>query len=250
MSTFFRITQEADGVHMIEGPASNWVVLSDGADFTLIDGGYPSDVDLVIGSIKKLGLDPKNAHAMLITHGHVDHTGAANHLAEEYGTPILSSPEEHGQMLGTERYQVAPMSIIMRAWKPAVFSWMMHVIRSGGAKGTEVPTAKIWDREMISKLPGAPVAIATPGHTPGHTVFHLPGSGLLISGDALITGHAISRKEGPQMLHPMFHHDLDQAYSTLGTLEGLMAQTIIPGHGKAFRGCITEMAKTIRKSKP
>lgn len=250
MPEFFRITQEADGVHMVEGPASNWVLLSDGADFTLVDGGYPSDVDLVIGSMRKLGLDPKNAHAMLITHGHVDHTGAANHLAEEYGTPILSSAEEHGQMLGTERFQVAPKSIIMRAWRPSVFRWMMHVIKSGGAKGTEVPTARVWDSMMISNLPGAPVAVATPGHTPGHTAFHLPGSGILISGDALITGHAISREEGPQMLHPMFHHDLDQTYSTLGTFEGLMANTIIPGHGKALQGCITEIAKSIRKSKP
>lgn len=246
MSQAFAVSQHADGVYMVEGPASNWVLLTDGAQFTLIDGGYPADTGLVLESIRHIGRHPQEAQAMLITHGHVDHTGAANYFAEQFGTPVLSAREEHGQMLGTERFQVTPRQILLRAWKPAALSWMMHVIRSGGAKGTVVPTAATWDATALAALPGAPVAVPTPGHTPGHTVFHLPGAEALIAGDAMVTGHALSKSVGPQMLHPMFHHDVDQAYSSLSTLEGIPASTILPGHGKAYKGNPSEAVLLIR----
>lgn len=236
MPSFFSTTQHSDGTFLVQGPASNWVILVDNGAFTLIDGGYPADTGLVLKSIKDLGLDPRAAQAMLITHGHVDHTGAANHFAQEFGTPILSSEEEHGQMLGTERFQVAPRQIIMRAWRPVVFRWMMHVIQSGGQHGTQVPSASIWVPRTLAALPGSPVPIATPGHTPGHTAFHLPGAGVLISGDALVTGHALSKTQGAQMLHPMFHHDVEGARSTLNAFDGIVADTILPGHGPAFTG--------------
>lgn len=229
-----RFSEPADNVFFVEGPASNWVILKDGDRFTLIDGGYPADTPLVLDSIRMAGLDPANAAAMLITHGHVDHTGAAQHFVTEYGTPILSSAAENGQMRGTERFQVAPIEIIRRAWRPRIFKWMLHVLQSGGTKGTEVPTAAVWTEEQLAVLPGSPVAVPTPGHTPGHTVYLLPSQEIAITGDALITGHAINRGAGPQMLHPMFHHDSDEAYRALSVIKELNATLILPGHGPAL----------------
>lgn len=236
MNADFSLSQQGAGVFMVQGPASNWVIMTENDVFTLIDGGYPSDTGRVLESIKHLGLDPRAAQAMLITHGHVDHTGAANYFADEFGTPVLSSEEEHPQLLGTERFQVAPRQIIMRAWNPKVFIWMLHVIRSGGRQGTNVPSAGVWSPVELAKLPGSPVPLATPGHTPGHTAFHLPGADVLVSGDALVTGHPISHVEGPQMLHPMFHSDVAGACAALEMFDGIMAETVIPGHGPAFKG--------------
>ncbi|MGP5652537.1 MULTISPECIES: MBL fold metallo-hydrolase [Glutamicibacter] len=234
MPNQFHITEHAQGTYMVEGPASNWIILEDNGVYTVIDGGYPGDVPLVLDSIRRLGLSVKDAAAMLITHGHVDHTGAAAYFASELCVPVLSSHAEHTQMTGEERFQVSPVQILVRAWQPLVFKWMRHVLTVGGTEGTKVLEAKIWTPEQLSALPGAPVAVPTPGHTPGHSAFHLPDAKVLISGDALISGHALSTTTGAQMLHPMFHHERQQAYQALTAFDGLDADSILPGHGKAL----------------
>lgn len=230
-----RPEEVAAGVFFIEGPASNWVILRSGKEFTLIDGGYPGDTPLVLETIRALGLDPSRAAALLITHGHIDHTGAAEYFADRFGTPVLSSATEQGALRGTEKFQVTPSQVLRRAWRPRIFRWLLHVIGSGGLKTNDIKAAAVWDPALLAGLPGSPVAVPTPGHTPGHTAFHLPAAGVLITGDALVSGHAISREHGPQMLHPMFHHDREAAYRALGTLAALEATVILPGHGPSLR---------------
>jgi glyoxylase-like metal-dependent hydrolase (beta-lactamase superfamily II) len=228
------VTEPADGVFFVEGPASNWIIVRDGADFTLIDGGYPADLPRVLDSVRHAGLRPERAAAMLITHGHVDHTGSAAWFSAEYGTPVLSSPGEHRQLLGEEKFQVSPGQVILRAWRPRVFAWLVYVLRAGGLQENDVPAAGIWDPARLARLPGAPVAVPTPGHTPGHAAYRLPGAGAVATGDALVTGHAISASAGPQMLHPMFHHDVEGAYRALAALAAVPERLVLPGHGPAM----------------
>lgn len=230
----YELSEHDGGTHFVQGPASNWVVLRAGDRFTLIDGGYPADTASVLDSIRALGLEPAAAAAMLLTHGHVDHTGAANHFATTYGTTVLCAAAEYGQVLGRERFQVGPREILLRAWRPAVFRWAVHVLRAGGATPTAVPSVGAWDAAALAALPGSPVPVPTPGHTPGHTAFHLPLASVLVSGDALVSGHAISHLAGPQMLHPMFHHDVPGAYRALAAFSALTATTVLPGHGPAL----------------
>jgi glyoxylase-like metal-dependent hydrolase (beta-lactamase superfamily II) len=85
-------------------------------------------------------------------------------------------------------------------------------------------------------VPGAPVAVATPGHTSGHTSFHLPDRGALLTGDALMTGHALVRHGGPQLLPAFFNTDTGRARESLRRLRGLAADVVVPGHGPAWRG--------------
>ncbi|WP_288027297.1 MBL fold metallo-hydrolase [Arthrobacter sp.] len=110
----------ADGVFFIEGPASNWIILRDGREFSVIDSGYPGDVGDFVKSIRQLGLEPRNMAALLVTHGHVDHTGAARMLSDNFHIAVLSGAAEHGQMIGRERNQVSPRHILVKAWQPRV----------------------------------------------------------------------------------------------------------------------------------
>ncbi|MGK3708766.1 MBL fold metallo-hydrolase [Arthrobacter sp. IK3] len=212
------------------------MIIRSGTDFTIVDGGYPSDLPLVLDSIKWLGLKPSAAAAMLITHAHTDHTGAASHFSREYDTPVLSSPGEHKSLLGEEKFQVTVKTALPYLWRPTVIRWALHAAKSGGTVPNDIAAAKVWTAEDLDELPGSPVAVMTPGHTPGHAAFHLPSHGVLISGDALVTGHAISRREGPQMLHPMFHNDLQGARSALDLLAAVDATVLLPGHGPGLLG--------------
>ncbi len=62
------------------------------------------------------------------------------------------------------------------------------------------------------------------GHTGGDVVVHLPGDGVLITGDLLTEG-----------LPYMGDGYIDEWIVTLGHLEGLEFEWILPGHGRAFR---------------
>ncbi|MES4833458.1 MBL fold metallo-hydrolase, partial [Streptomyces anthocyanicus] len=96
-------------------------------------------------------------------------------------------------------------------------------------------------------LPGRPVPVHTPGHTDGHCVYHLPDAGVVISGDALVSGHAISRIEGPQLLPDLFHHDRAGAVASLDVIAGLEGEVLLPGHGPVHRGLVKDAADLARE---
>lgn len=239
------VSEQAPGVFFVEGPASNWVVVHDESGYLLIDSGYPADRPLVLESIRFLGLEPAACAAVLITHGHVDHTGSAAHFSNAYGTPILCAPEELAHVRGHEKHQVTVGQVISRAWRPRVLRWMLHVIRAGALKAEPAVRAQAWDAGILRRLPGSPEAILLPGHTPGNSSVLLPGAGAIAVGDSFVSGHPLSRRVGAQMLHRMYHSDPEAALAATRRLEAVDARVILPGHGPALHMPLSEALATL-----
>ncbi|MDP9429592.1 MAG: MBL fold metallo-hydrolase [Actinomycetota bacterium] len=89
-------------------------------------------------------------------------------------------------------------------------------------------------------LPGGPVPVPTHGHTSGHTAFSLPRVGVVLTGDALVTGHPTSARRGPQLLPRFFSSDPDRTVAALDALDRLDADVVLPGHGEPFRGPVRD----------
>ncbi|CEA09729.1 putative metallo-hydrolase YflN [Arthrobacter saudimassiliensis] len=242
----YALSEPARDVLFVEGPASNWVILRRGREFTLVDGGYPGDRTLVLASIREAGLDPGAAAAVLVTHAHVDHTGAAAFFAAAYGTPVLASRGELALLRGQEKAQVPALQVLAHSWRPRVLAWSVQVLGAGGLAKVGIPDASAWTDEQLAELPGSPVAVPTPGHTPGHTAFYLPAAHAVVTGDALVTGHRTSTRTGPQLLHGMFHHDGAGTAGALLTLARLDASLLLPGHGPALRVGIRDAVDVVR----
>lgn len=243
----YSLTEPAPDIWFAEGPASNWIILRRGEAFTLIDGGYPGDLPLVLDSIAEAGLDPAAAAAVLVTHAHVDHAGTAGYFAAAFDIPVLCREPELPYLRGEDREQVSVARILGRAWQPSVLHWGWHALLAGGAGRVAVPTARAWHDDVeLAALPGSPVAVPTSGHTPGHTSFYLPAAAAVATGDALVTGHAISRQRGPQLLDAMFHSDDGGARRSLGALGKLDAALLLPGHGPAVRTGLRQAVGTAR----
>ena len=237
----------ADGTYLVHGGNTNWVILTDGDAVTLVDTGYPGDRRALLDSLAAVGSSPEAVAAVLITHAHNDHLGSAEYLRATHGTPVLLHEAEVPHARRDYLQQVSVGTVLRNAWRPGVLPWMRHVLRTGGTEQHPVTAPAAFPADGALDLPGRPVPVHTPGHTDGHCVYHLPDAGVVISGDALVSGHAISRIEGPQLLPDLFHHDRARAIASLDVVAGLEGDLLLPGHGPLHRGPVKDAADLARE---
>jgi glyoxylase-like metal-dependent hydrolase (beta-lactamase superfamily II) len=152
-----------------------------------------------------------------------------------HGVPVLTHQREAANARGERIEQVSELTLLRMLWRPDVVAWLFDVLRLRGARPERLRELDLFTEGRLD-VPGAPVAVPTPGHTSGHTAFHLPDRGALVVGDALMTGHALARRRGPQPLPQFFDSDTDQARASLRRLSGLAAEVVVPGHGPVFSG--------------
>ncbi|MFF7607867.1 MBL fold metallo-hydrolase [Streptomyces parvulus] len=241
------VRQVADGTYLVHGSHTNWVILTEGDAVTLVDTGYPGDRRQLLDSLAAVGSSPEAVEAVLITHAHNDHLGSAEYLRAAHATPVLLHEAEVPHARRDFLQQVSVGTILRNAWRPGVLPWTVHVLRSGGTERHPVAAPAPFPAPGALDLPGRPVPVHTPGHTDGHCVFHLPAAGVVISGDALVSGHAISRIEGPQLLPDLFHHDRARAVDSLDVIAGLDGDLLLPGHGPLHRGPVKDAAERARE---
>lgn len=232
----------------VEGTAVNWVLLRDGAELTLIDAGWSGDTGQVEDSIRALGRHPMDVQAILLTHAHLDHMGAINHFHRRYDTPVFMSSAEVSHARDGDLEQAQPGDIVKRCYRPSALRWTARIIAAGALKPVKLAHAQPYPRVGVLDLPGAPVPVACAGHTSGHSAFHLPDKGVLITGDALVTGHPLSPISGPQLLPPFFAHAPADAEAALHTLASIDAEVLLPGHGAPWRGTPADAAEQARRN--
>jgi glyoxylase-like metal-dependent hydrolase (beta-lactamase superfamily II) len=232
-----QMDQAADGVWLVTGTDVNWVLVADGDEVTLVDTGEPRDLPRVLASLERIGRTLSDVSAVVITHAHPDHIGAAERLRADRGIPVrlldIEAPHARGQVIE----EASKLQVLWAAWRPQVLLWGLRILRAGATRAERLTEVKPFDAGSGPlDVPGHLVPVPTPGHTSGHCAFHLPGRGVLITGDALITAHPAGRTGGPQLCPPMFNHDEAAALASLQALAGLAADMVLPGHGPAYRG--------------
>ncbi|MGW7516271.1 MBL fold metallo-hydrolase [Streptomyces sp. NPDC054796] len=230
------LSEVAPGVFLVRGSSTNWVMLCESGQVTLVDTGYPADRALLHRALAETGHGTGDIAAVLVTHAHSDHIGSAEELSRAAGVPVLAHAAELANARRDVLQQISTATVLANMWRPSVPGWALHSLRAGGKRETPVSDPRPFPGEGPLDLPGRPVPVATPGHTDGHTAFHLPHAGVLITGDALVTGHPTSRVRGPQLLPRMFDAHRERARESLSVLAELAADTLLPGHGPAHSG--------------
>lgn len=235
------LTAVTERVHMAQTPLVNWTLVTDDDGVMLIDAGYPGDRDDVVRSLRELGFGPADVRAILLTHAHVDHFGTAIWFAKAHHTPVYCHAEEVGHAKREYLQQAAPADLLLHAWQPRWLKWSLDIVRKGALSHEGIPTAGVLTEDVAETLPGRPMAVPTPGHTGGHCSYIVDG--VLVSGDALVTGHPLATHAGPQLLHRVFNHDEQACVRSLAALAMLETDVLIPGHGDIWFGPIREAAR-------
>jgi glyoxylase-like metal-dependent hydrolase (beta-lactamase superfamily II) len=239
-----QVNEVADGVFHVRGTEVNWYLVREGDELTLVDSGYPGDLDRVEESVRVLGRRPADIRAVLLTHAHVDHMGAAQHFADRYGAAVLTDAIEARHARREFLEQANAMDVTKNIWRPRVLPWLTKVMRVGAAKHVQIPSAAAFPAGGALDVPGRPVPVPTRGHTSGHTCYFFPSAGAVCTGDELLTGHAVVKRVGPQ-LPPAFFQDRDTRDAVLPLAE-LDADLILPGHGEPLRMPLADAVRAAR----
>ena len=117
--------------------------------------------DYILNKCSELGI---KLQAVLLTHGHFDHIGAALQIARAFTIPIYASETEDGMLADTSLNLTAHFT---------GHSLSFHADRL------------VHDGDELELLGYKWKVIATPGHTAGSVCYYLPEEEVLLSGDTL-----------------------------------------------------------------
>jgi glyoxylase-like metal-dependent hydrolase (beta-lactamase superfamily II) len=185
-----------------------------GADCVIVDPGFRV-AERLGPALDRLGLRPR---AVLLTHGHLDHTYSVTEVCRTYRIPVYLHPGDHWMLsdpfagLGCE---FGPQ--FERILEPR---WRWH-------EPDDVRPLRGGD---VLELAGLRLGVDhTPGHTPGSVMFNLPGDAAahsyLLVGDVLYAG-SIGRTDMPG----------GSRAQTLMSLKGVLAKAdetvLLTGHGE------------------
>lgn len=242
------VLEVAPGTFAVAGSHTNFVLLVDGDEATLVDTGYPKDRALVEAAVGQVGLGLADVRSLLLTHAHVDHIGSAEWLRAAHDVPVRCHRDEAAHARGEVDQVISTGALLSRLWHPKVFAFVSNAVAKGGLQVERVRAVTTFTDGETLDVPGAPEALHTPGHTSGHVSFHLPSRGVLLSGDALITVDVWDRsRRGPQLIREPFNHDHAQAVESLALLEAVEAEVVVPGHGRPYRGTPAQAVDEARR---
>ncbi|MDH3190780.1 MAG: MBL fold metallo-hydrolase [Acidimicrobiia bacterium] len=146
--------------------------------------------------------------ALLLTHGHIDHTGGAGEIQSRFGTRVYVHPDD-------DFLTLHPQEQLRRIF------------------GMEPPGSYDLPRQLTDLTDGMKLDLGgftfetrqTPGHTPGHCCFYVEDEGVLFSGDQLFAG-SIGRTDLPGGSAAELFTSMRERVMTLDD-----ETRVLPGHG-------------------
>lgn len=218
-------------------------LLLDDRGVTVVDAGLPGHYADLLAELEAAGRSVDDIRAVILTHGDSDHLGFAERLRREHGVPAYVHEADAARARGGDK----PATSFGRGIRPwPIVRFFAYALVKGGAKTeylAEVRTVRDGDR---LDLPGSPVIIGMPGHSPGSIAVHSPDLDAVFVGDALTTRHVLTGRRGPQPAP--FTDEPEAALDSLDALAATDATWVLPGHGTPWNGGAAEAVRLVREA--
>ncbi|HEX4602398.1 MAG TPA: MBL fold metallo-hydrolase [Candidatus Angelobacter sp.] len=209
-------------IYPIRGLLGYFHLLNDTScrESVLIDAGLTGEMPQLSRLLKEIGLDWSGVKAILLTHGHIDHTGNLERIKRLTGAPVFAHPGEQPHIDGTFPYRGA--SQVCGALEVAG-RWLLRY--------RSVDIDKPIHAGMDLPYWGGLRVVHLPGHTQGHCGFYSSRFDLLFSGDLFASYGFITH------LPPAFLNSCPEFYAaSLDRVTALSPKRIIPNHYSGFDG--------------
>jgi glyoxylase-like metal-dependent hydrolase (beta-lactamase superfamily II) len=196
---------------------------------TVIDAGLPGHWRDLQRELAAMGRSTADVRGVVLTHGDSDHLGFAERLRKQAGVPVYVHAADADRAKGGDKPKASGGSMRLGA----TLGFFGYALRKGGLRThhlTEVHEVRDGD---VLPLPGAPVVISMPGHSPGSIAVHVPVADAVCVGDALTTRHVLNGRKGPQPAP--FTDEPEEALESLTRLDSVRASWVLPGHGAPWR---------------
>lgn len=173
----------------------------------LLDVGLPDGTDDLAAALADEGLALDDAWAVAITHQDLDHAGCLADVVERTGAVVFAHEADAPYLEGDEALVKSTEERTM-----AIDPTTVDVRLVGG--------------ETFPTRAGPMRAVFTPGHSPGHTSYHFPEAGLLVTADALnaVEGEIVGPRESATP-------DLETAWESVAVLADLDVERALCFHG-------------------
>jgi len=183
-----------------------WVLASEkGSECIIVDPGMPDITAEIEMIIEEEGLKPV---AVLLTHGHLDHTFSVIPLADGYGIPAYIHSEDRKALLN-------PELLLGKEFASSI---------SGMTWSEPSEVLELRNNQKFEAIGLDITAIHAPGHTAGSLMFTVNDE-VLISGDVLFAG-SIGRTDQPTGSQEAMVRTLTTKIVPLGD-----HLRVLPGHG-------------------
>ena len=229
----------ARDVAVISTPIVNAYLIGHRDSWVLVDSGTPGSSSKIRRAAEErfgVGATPR---AIVLTHGHSDHSGSAQALADGWGIRVHAHMLEFPYLTGRSSYPPLDPTA------PGFFSGLSRFFPSHTANLASC--LEQLDRKQ--PFPGLPdwECVDTPGHAPGHVSFFRHSDRTLIAGDAVTTMNldtmiGVVTKE-KKVDRPPVPATLDwqMARASVQRLAQLRPSLIGAGHGIPLRDSAEEL---------
>jgi glyoxylase-like metal-dependent hydrolase (beta-lactamase superfamily II) len=228
------------------GPVNVYLIEADGGGLVLFDAGLgsPQAEAALQAGFDRLGFRFEEVRRIVVSHGHVDHYGAARWVQERHGgeLPVFSHPrdlmklDERGPRFRDQHHLYG--AHFLRLGVPMEVLAAMAATGDGSQRlACRVPGVRpIEAGAVIEGRALRFTVIEMPGHTPGLVCLWAPEHGVLIPADHLlekISPNPIIEldAEGRQV-----HRPLSVYLESLARTRALDVALVMPGHGPGFGG--------------
>ncbi|MFJ4869863.1 MBL fold metallo-hydrolase [Streptomyces sp. NPDC088757] len=246
----------APGVDRLGDDVVNFYLVEEADGLVLVDAGLPAHLKQLREHLAGSGRSLTDIRAVLLTHGHPDHTGLA-HALRQAGADIWVHERDAAILRDGPRSALrhakperSALPYLLR--RPTAITTPLHLARKGAFTAPAVSGVRDFDTDRrLDEVPGAPRTVLLPGHTPGSTGYLFPERGLLFTGDALVTHDGLTGHTGPTLVCRGFTHDSRTALASLDRLDELATATLLlPGHGQPLTGSPRTATRRARQTGP
>ncbi|MWD30767.1 MBL fold metallo-hydrolase, partial [Aquicoccus sp. SCR17] len=137
----------------------NCYLIEDTDGLTLVDAGLPAVWRPLGHAVRALGHRPEDIKALVLTHAHFDHVGAARRLVERLGVPVYAHRAEHYLAAHPYSYAHENPRALYPLRHPAALPILGSMVAAGvlAVKGVRA-TAELTPGETVP-VPGRPVVV-------------------------------------------------------------------------------------------